>query len=123
MASRRILLVAGARPNFMKVAALDAALRGRAGLSIEILHTGQHAGEAMSEGILRDLGLPAPDHRIELGAVAPAFMAARLYVRIREHLERRPPDLQRQVQPRSLNKGRCSEHGDDSLRGLGLLRR
>ena len=93
MAKHRILLVAGARPNFMKVGALYHALATRVGLDTEILHTGQHAAEAMSERFLRELSLPEPDHRIDLEGVPHAQMAERLHAEIGAYLDRRPPDL------------------------------
>jgi UDP-N-acetylglucosamine 2-epimerase (non-hydrolysing) len=89
---RRLLLVAGARPNFMKVAALHHALVPRTSIGVTILHTGQHAGEAMSEAFLRDLGLPEPEGRIELAGVPRAAIPARLHTRIGAFLDRRRPD-------------------------------
>ncbi|WP_337996669.1 non-hydrolyzing UDP-N-acetylglucosamine 2-epimerase [Oleispirillum naphthae] len=58
----RIHLVAGARPNFMKVAPLYHALLGCDWAEPVIVHTGQHYSAEMSDVFLRDLGLPRPHH-------------------------------------------------------------
>ena len=62
MAKARVLLVGGARPNFMKVSALYRAFARHGWLSTGILHTGQHASAEMSGCILADLGL----HKLRL---------------------------------------------------------
>ena len=58
-------LVAGARPNFMKVAPVFHALGREDWCRVTLVNTGQHYDEEMSEAFLRDLGLPTP--HIELG--------------------------------------------------------
>ncbi|TAK04890.1 UDP-N-acetylglucosamine 2-epimerase (non-hydrolyzing) [Patescibacteria group bacterium] len=63
---KHIALVAGARPNFMKVAPLRAALAAR-GARITFIHTGQHYDPLMSDVFFRDLGLPAPDVHLGVG--------------------------------------------------------
>ena len=65
-----IAVVAGARPNFMKIAPIVRALNARktdaaaAGidLRVSIVHTGQHYDENMSEVFFRELAIPKPDH-------------------------------------------------------------
>src|SRR4051812_21914918 len=59
----RVLLVAGARPNFMKIAPVLRALRER-GHAPVLVHTGQHYDVQMSDAFFRDLELPAPDHSL-----------------------------------------------------------
>jgi len=54
-----ITLVAGTRPNIVKIAPVWRALRAR-NVPVRILHTGQHFDASMSEVFFRDLGLPAP---------------------------------------------------------------
>ncbi len=63
---KHIALVAGARPNFMKVAPLREALVAR-GARVSLIHTGQHYDPLMSEVFFRDLGLPAPDVHLGVG--------------------------------------------------------
>lgn len=55
----RICLVAGAGPNFMKIAPVARALESL-GVSPAIVHTGQHYDERMSEGFFRELAIPPP---------------------------------------------------------------
>jgi UDP-N-acetylglucosamine 2-epimerase (non-hydrolysing) len=57
----KILSVVGARPNFVKIAPLLAAMRAQPGVQSVLVHTGQHYDREMSEFILRDLGVPRPD--------------------------------------------------------------
>jgi UDP-N-acetylglucosamine 2-epimerase (non-hydrolysing) len=57
----RLLCVAGARPNFMKLAPLLAELRRHPRFAPLLVHTGQHYDESMSGAFFRDLSLPAPD--------------------------------------------------------------
>ena len=73
----KVLVVAGARPNFMKVAPILRALRaaGHAGV---LVHTGQHYDPAMSDAFFRDLELPAPDHHLGVGSASHAVQTARV---------------------------------------------
>jgi UDP-N-acetylglucosamine 2-epimerase (non-hydrolysing) len=61
-----IHLVAGARPNFMKIAPIVRALRADGRLDFRLVHTGQHRDASMSEVFFRDLGLPPPDVQLEV---------------------------------------------------------
>lgn len=56
----KYILVAGARPNFMKVAPIAAAFRARR-QRIVLVHTGQHYGREMSESFFSDLDITRPD--------------------------------------------------------------
>ncbi|CAA9308408.1 MAG: UDP-N-acetylglucosamine 2-epimerase [uncultured Gemmatimonadetes bacterium] len=73
----RVLLVAGARPNFMKIAPILRAL-GEAGDEARLVHTGQHYDAAMSDAFFRDLGLPAPDFHLGVGSGSHAAQTARV---------------------------------------------
>ncbi|TAL19984.1 UDP-N-acetylglucosamine 2-epimerase (non-hydrolyzing) [Patescibacteria group bacterium] len=64
---KHIALLAGARPNFMKIAPLRAALVNR-GARATLIHTGQHYDPLMSDVFFRDLGLPEPDINLGVGA-------------------------------------------------------
>ena len=63
----KIHLVAGARPNFMKVAPLYHELSRRDWCKPVLVHTGQHYDAAMSDVFFRDLGLPIPDYSLGIG--------------------------------------------------------
>jgi len=77
MRGSRIMLVAGARPNFMKVAPVLHALKD-AGAQVILVHTGQHYDYAMSGTFFDDLGLPAPDHYLDVGSGSHAVQTARV---------------------------------------------
>lgn len=76
MNRKSIHLVAGARPNFMKVAPLYHALGKEPWCSRVLVHTGQHYDAAMSDVFFRDLGLPAPDHNLGVGSGSHAEQTA-----------------------------------------------
>ena len=73
----RILLVAGARPNFMKVAPLVGAFE-RSGCDVVLVHTGQHYDPAMSDVFFAELGIRTPDHHLEVGSASHAVQTARI---------------------------------------------
>lgn len=73
----RVLVVAGARPNFMKVAPVLRAVR-EAGHEGILVHTGQHYDAAMSDAFFRDLELPDPDYHLGVGSGSHAVQTARV---------------------------------------------
>src|ERR1700742_3760799 len=77
---RPVLVVAGARPNFMKVVPVLRALRAR-GIPGILVHTGQHYDARMSEALLRDLDAPPPDVLLEVGSGTHAVQTARVMER------------------------------------------
>ena len=62
-----LLIVAGARPNFMKAASVVEAA-ARAGLSHALVHTGQHYDAELSDVFFAELGLPEPDAHLGVGS-------------------------------------------------------
>jgi UDP-N-acetylglucosamine 2-epimerase (non-hydrolysing) len=77
MPKPRIHLVAGARPNFMKIAPLWHALaRANAGFDAAIVHTGQHYDDEMSDVFLRQFKLPKPDYALGCGGGSHAEQTA-----------------------------------------------
>ena len=86
-----ILLVVGARPNFMKIAPIAAAMRDDGRLEGTIVHTGQHYDRAMSELFFQELGIPEPTIRLEVGSGSHARQTAEVMVRLEPVVvERRP---------------------------------
>jgi UDP-N-acetylglucosamine 2-epimerase (non-hydrolysing) len=77
MTGKRSLVVAGARPNFMKVAPVLAALAGRGHEGI-LVHTGQHYDTRMSDAFFHDLEMPAPDFHLGVGSGSHAQQTARV---------------------------------------------
>jgi UDP-N-acetylglucosamine 2-epimerase (non-hydrolysing) len=78
----RLAVVAGARPNFMKVAPLMKALSQRAEFEPLLIHTGQHYDDNMSGQFFRDLGIPAPRFHLEVGSGSHAGQTAEIMKRI-----------------------------------------
>ena len=90
----RILYVVGTRPNFVKTAPVVAALRRRLPEGRHaIVHTGQHYDRLMSDVFLEELGVPAPDHMLEVGSGSHAAMTARTMERLEPVLLDEQPDL------------------------------
>jgi UDP-N-acetylglucosamine 2-epimerase (non-hydrolysing) len=90
----RILYVIGTRPNFVKTAPVIGALRARLPEGRQaIVHTGQHYDRLMSEVFLEELGVPAPDHMLEVGSGSHAAMTARTMERLEPVLIEEAPDL------------------------------
>jgi UDP-N-acetylglucosamine 2-epimerase (non-hydrolysing) len=78
MSDRRpILVVAGARPNFMKVAPIIAELERRDAV-VRFVHTGQHYDQDLSQSILDDLGVRTPDFHLGVGSGSHAAQTARI---------------------------------------------
>jgi UDP-N-acetylglucosamine 2-epimerase (non-hydrolysing) len=73
----RVLVVAGARPNFMKVAPILRALKTE-GHEALLLHTGQHYDARMSDAFFRDLELPEPNFHLGVGSGSHAVQTARV---------------------------------------------
>ena len=72
----RIINVAGARPNFMKIAPLMEAFAAREGIEPMLVHTGQHYDERMSDLFFRQLGIPEPDLNLGVGSGSHARQTA-----------------------------------------------
>lgn len=88
----RIVAVAGARPNFMKIAPLLHEIRRRGTLDAFLVHTGQHYDAAMSDGFFRDLGIPEPDANLGVGSGSHAGQTAEVMIRMETILLEQRPD-------------------------------
>lgn len=90
-------LIAGARPNFMKIApivkVIDARRSAGGALRYRIVHTGQHYDRAMSADFFTQLGIPAPDINLEVGSGTQAEQAAAIMVRYENVLLEQRSDL------------------------------
>jgi UDP-N-acetylglucosamine 2-epimerase (non-hydrolysing) len=89
----KIVIVAGARPNFMKVAPLVHALQDRPGApDFCLVHTGQHYDEKMSEVFFRELGIPDPDVHLGVGGGSHGQQTGRILERFEALLANDLPD-------------------------------
>jgi UDP-N-acetylglucosamine 2-epimerase (non-hydrolysing) len=75
-----IYLVAGARPNFMKIAPIVRALQAQHVLSFKIIHTGQHYDREMNDVFFEELGIPQPDVFMAAGGGSHAQQTAKIMV-------------------------------------------
>ena len=74
----KLVLVAGARPNFMKIAPLMHALKDHPVIKTILVHTGQHYDVKMSGQFFKELNIPAPDINLEVGSASHAVQTARI---------------------------------------------
>jgi UDP-N-acetylglucosamine 2-epimerase (non-hydrolysing) len=92
----KIIVVAGARPNFMKIAPLMEAFRcrqpERPDLQVILVHTGQHYDEKMSDSFFQDLQIPVPDINLGVGSGTHAQQTARVMVAFEEVCLAQQPD-------------------------------
>lgn len=90
-------LIAGARPNFMKIAsivnALEAHRRSGGALRYRLIHTGQHYDPRMSGEFFRQLGIPEPDVNLEVGSGTQAEQTGAIMSRYERLLLDSPSDL------------------------------
>lgn len=93
----KITIVAGARPNFMKIAPIIEAIRtaqdNGAGISYRLVHTGQHFDQNMSESFFQQLDIPHPDANLECGGGTQAEQTANIMVKFEQELLANPTDL------------------------------
>lgn len=75
-----VYLVAGARPNFMKIAPIVRALQAQEQLSFKIIHTGQHYDHDMNAVFFDELGIPAPDLFMGAGGGSHAAQTGKIMV-------------------------------------------
>ncbi len=88
----KVVHVVGARPNFIKTASVMAAL-GRAGqVKQQLVHTGQHYDDALSQHFFEDLALPKPDLNLGVGSASHAVQTGRVMIALEPVIERVRPD-------------------------------
>lgn len=92
-----ITLVAGARPNFMKIApiikAIQKAKSKGENIQFRLVHTGQHYDKKMSGSFFEELGIPAPDANLESGSGSQAEQTATIMTRFEKELLAHPPTM------------------------------
>ena len=116
MKKYKLILVAGARPNFMKIAPIIRSLKlkaesskieqgkqitpvpspgatGQAQIEYKIVHTGQHYDYEMSQAFFDDLEIPKPDYFLEAGSGSHAEQTAKIMISFEKVCERERPDV------------------------------
>lgn len=89
---KKIHLVAGARPNFMKIAPIVRALNKQNILTYRIIHTGQHYDPEMNEVFFEELGIPQPDIFMGVGGGSHAQQTAKIMTAFEEYCQNDMPD-------------------------------
>ncbi|MGD0487415.1 MAG: UDP-N-acetylglucosamine 2-epimerase (non-hydrolyzing) [Syntrophorhabdales bacterium] len=89
----KVFLVAGARPNFMKIAPIYRASLKFSGVDCKIVHTGQHYDYHMSQTFFDDLEIPAPAYHLEAGSGSHAVQTAKIMVAFEEVCVTEKPDV------------------------------
>jgi UDP-N-acetylglucosamine 2-epimerase (non-hydrolysing) len=93
----KITLIAGARPNFMKIAPLIHAIKraqtlGKS-ITYRLVHTGQHYDRKMSDTFFEDLNIPQPDINLECGGGTQAQQTAAIMIAFEKELTENPVDI------------------------------
>ena len=92
-----VTLIAGARPNFMKIAPISRAIKAveAAGkdMHYRLVHTGQHYDKNMSDTFFEELGIPQPDVNLGCGGGTQAEQTAHIMVAFEQYLMANPCDL------------------------------
>ena len=94
----KVIIVVGARPNFMKAAPIlraiaEANRNGRRSITPILIHTGQHYDTTMSEAFFADLDLPHPDIHFGVGSSSHACQTAEIMKKFEAVLENERPDI------------------------------
>lgn len=97
MSSPLIDIIAGARPNFMKIAPIIRAIQSQqqlgSCLKFRLVHTGQHYDDRMSGDFFAQLGIPVPDVNLEVGSGTQAEQTAAIMIRYEKLLLDQRSDL------------------------------
>ena len=89
---KKIYLVAGARPNFMKIAPIVRALQDHGGLAFKIIHTGQHYDREMNDVFFEELGIPEPHVFMAAGGGSHSQQTGRIMIAFEELCQTERPD-------------------------------
>jgi UDP-N-acetylglucosamine 2-epimerase (non-hydrolysing) len=91
-----VTIIAGARPNFMKIApiirAINTSSNNGNNISYRLVHTGQHYDQKLSGSFFDELNIPAPDTNLEVGSGSHAQQTAQIMVKFEQELMQHPCD-------------------------------
>jgi UDP-N-acetylglucosamine 2-epimerase (non-hydrolysing) len=89
---KRVSVLVGTRPNFIKVTRFKKVASSLPGISVELIHTGQHYDEAMADVFFRQFSLN-PDVFLSVGSGSPNTQIAKIMLALEEHFLKSPPHL------------------------------
>jgi len=87
-----VLTIVGARPQFIKAAALSLAIREDGRIEETLLHTGQHYDPALSEVFFDELKIPQPDYMLNVGSASHGTQTGKMLTEIEKVLLQNRPD-------------------------------
>jgi UDP-N-acetylglucosamine 2-epimerase (non-hydrolysing) len=88
----KILVIAGARPNFVKIAPLLREMNKRSAMQPVLVHTGQHYDQQLSERFFADLCIEPPSYNLEVGSASHAVQTAEVMKRVEPIMTLEAPD-------------------------------
>lgn len=92
----KISIIAGARPNFMKIAPIIRAIENKNqdnAIQFRLIHTGQHYDKNMSDAFFKELNIPEPHTNLEAGGGTQAEQTASIMVKFEKELLEHRPDV------------------------------
>ncbi|HFD04953.1 MAG TPA: UDP-N-acetylglucosamine 2-epimerase (non-hydrolyzing) [Firmicutes bacterium] len=90
---KKIFIIVGARPNFIKVAPLMRILKGNEHFETILVHSGQHYDYFMSKVFFEELDISEPDYYLNVGSGSQGYQTAEIIKSTEELLEKERPDL------------------------------
>lgn len=88
----KIVTIIGARPQFIKAAAVSREIQKHQGIIEVIVHTGQHFDENMSQIFFQEMNIPKPDYNLSVSGLSHGAMTGRMIEKIEEVLQEEKPD-------------------------------
>ena len=88
----RILTIIGARPQFIKAAAVSRVIRSHNDITEIIVHTGQHFDANMSDVFFKQMDIPRPNHYLKIANLSHGAMTGRMLEGIEELIQQEKPD-------------------------------
>lgn len=89
----KIITVVGARPQFVKAAAVSRAFAQYPGIEEKIVHTGQHFDENMSDIFFREMDIPTPHYHLHVNNLSHGAMTGRMIEGIEKIVQDEKPDM------------------------------
>jgi UDP-GlcNAc3NAcA epimerase len=90
---KKLVTVVGARPQFIKAAAVSRAIRDTGGIHETIIHTGQHFDNNMSNVFFREMDIPNPDYNLEINSLSHGAMTGLMLEKIEQVLLAEKPEM------------------------------
>lgn len=89
----KIISVVGARPQFIKAAAVSREIATRSGMTELLVHTGQHFDDNMSDVFFREMEIPTPAYHLDIHSLSHGAMTGQMLVKLEALYQQEKPDL------------------------------